>query len=96
MTASSMALLGARRPTLTQRAPGAGGAAPRAGGAPVPDSVGTMAAGGTTAVRWKPAWRNSASLKDDTARPSAARGASACSWVWARSWWRAMPLSHGA
>ena len=44
----------------------------------------------------KPAWRSSASLKADTARPRAARGASPRSWVWARSWCRAMPLSQGA
>ena len=86
MTASSMPLFGARRPTLTQRAPEAAAVAPSPAPAPAADSVGTMAAGGTTAVRRKPAWRSSASLKDDTARPSAARGASSRSCVWARSW----------
>ena len=52
MTASSMPLFGARRPTLTQRAPArVGGAASAAATRP---PAGTMAAGGTTAVRRVP------------------------------------------
>ena len=81
--ANSIALFGARRPTLTHRAPVRLGA-DDSGRRSAP--VGTIAAGGTTAVRRKPAWRSSDSLKDDTARPSAARGASSRSCVWARSW----------
>ena len=50
MIASSMPLFGARRPTVTQRAPRSGGVASRASVAPAADPVGTMAAGGTTAV----------------------------------------------
>ena len=72
MTANSIALFGARRPTLTHRAARTASSPRRA----TPGAAVTMAAGGHDRGAAKPAWRSSASLKDDTARPSAARGAS--------------------
>ncbi len=84
MTASSMPLFGATRPTLIQRAPPVG--VRRCAPAPAAAlGVGSIAAGGTTAVCANPAAVSSASLKDDTASPSDARGASARSSCWASS-----------